>query len=167
MAQHSALSALCCRRRCILHVTAKERVTGLEQRVEVKPSYGLDDAAIEKMLSEAYDHGESDIEKRALAEQRVEAERVLLATSKALDEDASLLEEGEREKIDLAVTASSRGTHSPASCDRLRIEYIAQRACVCRPRMDRAISSALHGQGLDQVEEERWLRWYRARAEGS
>ncbi len=140
----------------ILHVTAKERVTGIEQHVDVKPSYGLDDAAIEKMLSEAYDHGESDIEKRALAEQRVEAERVLLATSKALDEDASLLEEGEREKIDLAV-ARLREAHSGSSHRVIasRIEEIehATHAFAGR-RMDRAIRSALHGQGLDEVEEE-------------
>ena len=140
----------------ILHVTAKERVTGLEQRVEVKPSYGLDDAAIEKMLSEAYDQGESDIEKRALAEQRVEAERVLLATSKALDEDASILEEGEREKIDLAVTRlreAHAGTSHRVIASRIEEVEHATHAFAGR-RMDRAIRSALHGQGLDQVEEE-------------
>jgi len=140
----------------ILHVTAKERVTGIEQRVEVKPSYGLDDAAIEKMLTEAYDHGESDIEKRALAQQRVEAERVLLATSKALDEDAVLLEEGEREKIDLAVKRL-REAHAGASHRVIasRIEEIehATHAFAGR-RMDRAILSALRGQGVEKVEDE-------------
>ena len=140
----------------ILHVTAKERVTGLEQHVDVKPSYGLDDAAIEKMLSEAYDFGESDIEKRALAEQRVEAERVIHATEKALHEDGSLLEGGEREKIDLCLVRL-REAHAASSHRAIasRIEELehATHAFAGR-RMDRAILSALHGQGLQKVEEE-------------
>jgi molecular chaperone HscA len=140
----------------ILHVSAKERVTGIEQHVDVKPSYGLDDAAIEKMLSDAYDYGESDIEKRALAEQRVEAERVIHATTKALDEDASILEAGEREKIDLALTRlreAHAGTSHRVIASRIEELEHATHAFAGR-RMDRAILSALHGQGLQKVEEE-------------
>src|SRR6516165_4458133 len=64
----------------LLSVHAKEVTTGFEQSVTVKPSYGLDDAAVEKMLVEALDHGEEDLLNRRLAEGRVEARRILAAT---------------------------------------------------------------------------------------
>src|SRR5262249_39523447 len=87
----------------LLNVTASELTTGVEQQVEVKPSYGLTDEEVENMLLAALEHGEEDLEQRRLIEERVEAERVLLATRKALAADADLLQEGERERIELAV----------------------------------------------------------------
>src|SRR5690606_36268737 len=61
----------------LLTVTAKELSTGRSQTVEVKPSYGLSDEVIEQMLIDALDHGEEDVERRALADARVEAQRIL------------------------------------------------------------------------------------------
>src|SRR5690606_29709939 len=66
----------------LLTVTAKELTTGNSQKVEVKPSYGLSEDEIEEMLIDALDHGEEDIEKRALADAKVEAQRILLSTKK-------------------------------------------------------------------------------------
>src|ERR1700677_1616194 len=80
----------------LLGVHARELTTGIEQTVSVKPSYGLDDATVEQMLLDALDHGEEDLERRRLAENRVEAGRILLAARKGLDTDADLLEPGEK-----------------------------------------------------------------------
>src|SRR5262245_13318643 len=63
----------------LLKVSAREQTTGVQQQIEVKPSYGLRDADIERMLLDAYDHAEADVGARALREQRTEAERVLVA----------------------------------------------------------------------------------------
>jgi hypothetical protein len=99
----------------LLSVTAKELTTGVEQKVEVKPSYGLTDEEVENMLLAALDHGEEDFEKRRLIEARVEADRVVMATRKALAADADLLEPGEREKVDAALAAWRRrsGARAP------------------------------------------------------
>jgi molecular chaperone HscA len=140
----------------LLHVSAAERTTGLAQEVEVKPSYGLDDAAIERMLLDAYEHGETDVARRALSEQRVEAERVLHATEKAMSDDADLLLERERTEIAAAMTrlreAARKDEHRVIAA---RIEELddATREFAGR-RMDRAIKSALSGRELTQVEEE-------------
>ncbi len=139
----------------LLHVTATERTTGLEQKVEVKPSYGLDDAAIEKMLEDAYEAGESDIEKRSVAEQRVEAERVILATDKALAEDGDLVSADERTKIDRAV-ARLREAHAGSSHRIIasRIEELEHATHeFAGRRMDRAIRGALRGKDVGALEE--------------
>ncbi len=139
----------------ILHVAAKERSTGLEQDIDVKPSYGLDDAAIERMLEEAYEAGEADVEKRALAEQRVEAERVILATEKAVTEDGDLLEPAEREKIDAAVArlrkAHAGDKHRVIASRIEELEHATHE--LAGRRMDRAIRGALAGRALDTVED--------------
>jgi molecular chaperone HscA len=87
----------------LLAVNAKEVTTGVEQTVTVKPSYGLDDAAVEQMLMDALDHGEEDLRARRLAEARIEAHRLLAATGKAVESDAVLLEEGELPRIQAAM----------------------------------------------------------------
>jgi molecular chaperone HscA len=87
----------------ILAVEARELTTGLTQRVEVKPSYGLDDETVEQMLMDALDHGETDFDLRRLVEARVEAERILLATDKAWQSDAALLTAEERPVVERAM----------------------------------------------------------------
>ena len=140
----------------LLHVSANERTTGIEQAVEVKPSYGLDDAAIEKMLMDAYEHGEDDIAARALREQRVEAERVLHATEKALAEDGDLLDPSERAIVDRAM---QRLREAAAKDEQriiaARIEELedATHAFAGR-RMDRAIRAALSGRELGSIEKD-------------
>jgi len=95
----------------ILHVSARELRTGLEQAIEVKPSYGLTDEEVERMLLESFEHAEDDIERRMLIEARNEAESVMHATEKSLrrpDFDQIAAEElaaGERERIDAALAA--------------------------------------------------------------
>jgi molecular chaperone HscA len=139
----------------ILHVAAKERTTGLEQDVDVKPSYGLDDAAIERMLEEAYEAGEADVEKRALAEQRVEAERVMLATERALVEDGDLLTDDERARVARAVSrlreAHDGSKHRVIAARIEELEHATHD--FAGRRMDRAIQGALAGRAVDSVEK--------------
>ena len=82
----------------LLTVSAKELTTSVEQKVEVKPSYGLAEEDIERMLLDAYEHAEDDVALRSLREQRVDAERVMMATRGALEADADLLEPGEQQR---------------------------------------------------------------------
>lgn len=139
----------------LLHVSAKEIKTGIEQKVEVKPSYGLDDDQIEDMLLDALDHGEEDLAARRLAEQRVEAQRMLMATKQGLEADGDLLDIVERahilvavEQLELAVggTKVAAIESGIAHLDGLTKRWAGR-------RMDRAISKAIGGKGLDDVEK--------------
>jgi molecular chaperone HscA len=84
----------------LLSVSAQEKTTGAEASVTVKPSYGLGDADIERMLRDSYEHAREDMHARALNEHRVDAQRLLDATKSALAEDGSLLNAEERSEID-------------------------------------------------------------------
>jgi molecular chaperone HscA len=148
----------------LLSVSAKEMTTGVEQTVEVKPSYGISEDEIEDMLIDALEHGEEDLEARRLRDAQVEAERVLLATEKSLAMDADLLSSEEAEKIRGAMGALSaalgRGpggdseAASKASTVQLRIDDLddATSAWAGR-RMNRAISGVLSGQAVGEVEK--------------
>jgi len=89
----------------LLSVAAKENTTGVEAVVVVKPSYGLADADIERMLRDSVDHAKDDMHARALHEARVDAERLLEAVRSALAADGALLAASEREAIDRQVAA--------------------------------------------------------------
>jgi molecular chaperone HscA len=139
----------------LLSVHARELTTGIEQRIVVKPSYGLDDETVERMLLEALDHGESDLKLRRLAEHRVEAHRIVEATKKALAVDSDLLEAGELAKIE---EACARAIASAAGTDPSRVRAdiealdAATKAFAGR-RMDRAIALALEGRRVEAVEK--------------
>jgi molecular chaperone HscA len=138
----------------LLSVTAKELTTGAEQKVEVKPSYGLTDEEVENMLLAALDHGEEDFEKRRLIEARVEADRVIMATRKAIAADADLLEPGERETIEAAIAALEAAMQGDkARTIILRTEAVdeATHAWAGR-RMDRAVAKAIAGKQVEDVE---------------
>jgi molecular chaperone HscA len=139
----------------LLGVHAKELTTGIEQTVSVKPSYGLDDATVEQMLLDALDHGEEDLERRRLAENRVEAGRILAAARKALDVDADLLETGERERIAAAcdaLDAATRGEDPGRIHARIESLDDATKAFAGR-RMNRAIARAIEGRRVEAVEK--------------
>jgi molecular chaperone DnaK (HSP70) len=94
----------------ILSVAARELRTGIEQTIEVKPSYGLTDQEVERMLIESFEHAEADFDARLLIEARNEAESVIHATEKILRRSdfadaAGQLEPGERQSIDQALDA--------------------------------------------------------------
>jgi molecular chaperone HscA len=84
----------------LLSVSARESTSGVEASVAVKPSYGLGDADIERMLRDSFEHAKEDVHARALAEARVDGQRLLQATRSALDADKSLLSPKELEVIE-------------------------------------------------------------------
>ncbi|MCU0686245.1 MAG: Fe-S protein assembly chaperone HscA [Polyangiaceae bacterium] len=138
----------------LLQVMARETTTGVEQAVEVKPSYGLDDEQVEAMLLDALDRGEQDLEARRLSEEKVEAERLVLATRKALAADADLLAEGERAKVESAMAELVRAmAGSSATLVHARAEALdrATHDWAGR-RMDRAVARAIGGKALGEVE---------------
>lgn len=140
----------------LLHVSAKEQRTGIEQKVDVTPSYGLSDEEIEGMLMEAYEHGEADVAARSLAEQRTEADRVILAIRGALDADSELLAEGEGGEIEAAI---ARLEEAKAGQDHRRIRTrIEELDDATRPfagrRMDRSMKAALAGRSVGELEAE-------------
>jgi molecular chaperone HscA len=83
----------------LLSVSAREKSTGVEASISVKPSYGLADSDIERMLRESFEHAKEDVHARALAEYRVEGRRLIEATRSALDADKALLNAGELKAI--------------------------------------------------------------------
>jgi len=87
----------------ILTVTARDLRTGREKTVDVKPTYGLTDEELERMLDESVDHAEDDVRERMVREARVDAETILHATRTQLERHASLLEAGEEQRIRQAV----------------------------------------------------------------
>jgi molecular chaperone HscA len=89
----------------LLSVTAQEKSTGAEATITVKPSYGLGDTDIERMLRDSFEHAREDVHARALAEYRVEGQRLLDATRGALSQDEALLEPAEREAIEQSMRA--------------------------------------------------------------
>ncbi len=137
----------------LLAVSAREERSGVQASISVKPSYGLADEDIARMLKEGFATAEQDMRERSLRESRVEAERMLLATQAALAADGDLLEGAERaaigtlmsdlqrlreasdhHAIDAAVEALARGTEA----------FAAQ-------RMNRGIRQALAGRRVDDV----------------
>ena len=138
----------------LLSVTAREATTGIEQKVDVRPSYGLDDETVERMLLEALDAGETDLAARRLAEERVEAARTLLATRKSMAADSALLQPGESEAIHRAIADLERSlTGENATLVHAHIQALdhATHEFAGR-RMDRAIASAIQGQNVGEIE---------------
>jgi molecular chaperone HscA len=139
----------------LLSVHAKELTTGIEQTVAVKPSYGLDDSTVERMLLDALDHGEDDLNRRRLAENRVDARRIVAATKKGLASDADLLEAGERASIELAcerLEEAARG-EDPSRIHALIESLDDATKPFAGRRMNRAIARAIEGRRIEAVEK--------------
>jgi len=137
----------------LLSVSARETSTGVEARVEVKPSYGLADNEIADMLKAGFEHAQQDMERRALKEQQVEAERVIEATEQALAIDASLLDEAERAALDAAIAtlrSAAQGQDSRAIKIQLEAFNRASNEFASR-RMDKSIRQALAGHKIDEI----------------
>jgi molecular chaperone HscA len=140
----------------LLDVTARETTTGVESKVEVKPSYGLRDEQVEEMLLAALDHGEEDLALRRLVEARVEAGQVLAATRKALAADADLLSDAERAQVEHALAeldAAASGERVALITARTEALDAATHAWAGR-RMDRAVARAIAGKAVDEVEHQ-------------
>jgi len=128
----------------LLSVSAREMTSGVEASITVKPSYGLADDEIAKMLQDSFQSADEDMKLRALREEQVDAERIVLATQSALDADSALLSAAERADIAQlieAVRAQAQGADHlaiKAAVDALAhgTEEFAARAwtAACMPR---------------------------------
>lgn len=140
----------------LLRVQAKEERTGVEQQIEVRPSYGLSDAEVEKMLREALTHAQEDVDQRMLIDARVEAERILAAFALALTEDGdALLSASERERMQ-GVAEGLKGSLEGTDHHAIRegIERLDRASLpLAQRRMERGIQKALSGQALTDIEE--------------
>ncbi len=137
----------------LLTVSAREKTTGVEQRIEVKPSYGLSEAEMAHMLSESYSNAQEDMDKRLLIEQRVEAERLMAALDAALKADGGLLDSDERSAVDQSVAALKQALNSE---DRgILQQKVEDLEKITHPfaqkRMDRAVGQALEGKDIQDV----------------
>jgi Fe-S protein assembly chaperone HscA len=143
----------------ILSVSARELRTGIEQHIEVRPSYGLTDAEVERMLIESFEHAEADFEARLLIEARNEAEAVVHATEKSLrrHDVAELaggdLQPGELERIHeclSAVKAAMDGTDRDA-IRRLTHDLNHATRHLAELMMNRTVREALAGRNVQDM----------------
>jgi len=140
----------------LLSVSARELRSGVEASISVKPSYGLDDSDITRMLEESFTSADTDMQARALREEQVEAERILLATRSALDADSGLLSETERDDI---VALLDGVQQSLSANDHLVIKSAVDALAhgteeFAARRMDRSVRVALSGKTLDEVTQD-------------
>lgn len=137
----------------LLSVSAKEQTTGVQAQIEVKPSYGLDDAVITQMLQDSLSNAQDDAAARAHAEAKVEAEGLIAAIQTALDLDSDLLSSAELSVIQEMMTRLQKDL-SDASAEHIRqwIQDLAQATdAFAARRMDRNIQRALSGQKVDDL----------------
>jgi Fe-S protein assembly chaperone HscA len=143
----------------ILSVAASELRTSIAQTIEVKPSYGLTDQEVERMLIESFEHAQADIDARLLIEARNAAETVILATEKSLRRPdfaeiaVADLHPGERERIESALAALKQvmaGTDRDAIRDRTHdLNHATQR--LAEVMMNRGVREALAGKNVKDV----------------
>ena len=138
----------------ILRVSAREETTGQEAAIEVKPSYGLTDDEVERMILDSLAHGEEDVKARLLAEQRVEADGIVAAARAAMRDAPELLEDGERNEIEGALAAvETARAGSDHHAIRTAIETLdhASKAFATR-RMNKALEQGFRGRNVDAVD---------------
>lgn len=137
----------------LLSVSAREQASGVEAAVTVRPSYGLGDEEVARMLKDGFAHAEQDMAERGLREARVDAGRMVLATRSALAADGSLLDDDERMAIDALV---ERAALAAKGTDRAAIEAATEALAAgteafAAARMNEGIRRALAGKSLDQI----------------
>jgi len=139
----------------LLSVTAREQTTGVESSIQVKPSYGLSDAEITRMLKESMDHARDDMDARNLREQQVEAERVIEALEVALAADGdTLLSAEERTDLEQGMTRLAEVKQgSDEKAIKQAIDALnAKSTEFAARRMNASIQKALSGQDLEKFE---------------
>jgi molecular chaperone HscA len=137
----------------LLQVTAREQASGVEAHIDVKPSYGLGDEQIAKMLQDSFATAQDDMRARALVEARVDADRMLLATQSALAADGDLLSPDERAAIDalMAALAAARTLEEAAAIEAATDALAKGTEAFAAMRMNRGIRQALAGKNIETV----------------
>ena len=137
----------------LLSVTAMEKITGVHSSIQVKPSYGLTDDEIANMLKASMENAKEDIQARLLAEQRVEAERVLESVRSALAQDYDLLDDDELSAVKNAIISLEKlkqQNDSLAIKQGIKALDLATQEFAAR-RMDKSIRTALAGHSVDDI----------------
>ena len=137
----------------LLSVTAMEKSTGVQSSIQVKPSYGLTDDEITQMLKSSMENAKQDIDARLLAEQRVEARRVIEAVLAALNDDQELLNDEELSAVKNALVSLDelqQGTDTLAIKQGIKALDQATQEFAAR-RMDKSIRKALTGQSVENL----------------
>ena len=138
----------------LLSVSAREQASGVEAEIQVKPSYGLSDDQIARMLQDSFATAEADMKARALVEARVDADRMWLATQSALHADGALLSPQERREIEQHMAALLQAkTLTDAKAVEQATERLAQATeAFAARRMNQGILSALAGKNIESLE---------------
>ncbi len=137
----------------LLNVSAREQISGVEARIDVKPTYGLGDDQIARMLQDSFTTAEADMKSRALVEARVDADRMLLATLSALAADGDLLSEADRAQMDglMAQLRTTLGLEDAAVIEAATQTLAKGTEAFAAMRMNRGIQKALAGKKIDTI----------------
>ncbi|MDP1939072.1 MAG: Fe-S protein assembly chaperone HscA [Gallionella sp.] len=138
----------------LLNVAAREMGCGVEAAIVVKPSYGLSDAEITRMLQDSTQHAQDDMQARALREHQVEANQLLEAVGHALEQDGMLLEAEQRARIEtqmrvlrdvLPLTDQRELKRAISALNETTVSF-------AQARMDKSVSLALSGKNISDLE---------------
>jgi molecular chaperone HscA len=138
----------------LLSVSAKEQGSGVEAKIDVKPSYGLSDDQIAQMLKDSFSTAQADMQARALVEARVDADRMLLATQSALDADGALLSPSERKAIDAwmhALRAAAAESQDAKTIEEATQALAKGTEAFAAERMNHSIQKALSGKNVENL----------------
>ena len=137
----------------LLQVSAREQGSGVEASIEVKPSYGLSDDDIARMLQDSFSTAEQDMKARALAEARLDVDRLWLATQSALQADGDLLTADERRTVDnlMAAALQSKTLDDAAAIEAATDALAKGTEAFAAQRMNRGIQQALAGQHIETL----------------
>ncbi|OGS98138.1 MAG: Fe-S protein assembly chaperone HscA [Gallionellales bacterium RIFCSPLOWO2_12_FULL_59_22] len=140
----------------LLNVSAREMGSGIEAAITVKPSYGLSDAEITRMLHDSTQHAQDDMLARALREQQTEAEQLLEAVQHALEQDGDLLDQSVRSQIETKMNAL-RNTLQLTDHPAIKRAITALNDATvgfAQARMDKSVARALAGRNISDLEVE-------------
>lgn len=138
----------------LLSVSAVEKSSGVRSSIQVKPSYGLTDEEIANMITDSITNAQDDMVERRLAEQKVEAARVIESLMAALKQDAYLLNKEEKAAIDNAVNKlvnCTQESSSPVAIENAIKQLDKQTQDFAARRMDISIRQALSGHSVDEI----------------
>jgi molecular chaperone HscA len=140
----------------ILSVMAREQLTGVSQSITVRPTHGLTDEEVERMLLASIEHAEEDLDARLLIDNRVEAQRILRAADKQLEQNGDLLDAPERKAIEDAMqslrTAVAGNDHRRIKDEIERLDHTS--AEFAKRVMNRGIERALRGHSVEEFKGE-------------
>lgn len=137
----------------LLSVSAREQGSGVEAQISVKPSYGLEDDQVARMLAESFTTAEADMQARAVTEARVDADRMILATVSALNADGDLLDDAQRVEIDRLMldVKAARTMEDAKAIEDITLTLAKGTEAFAAMRMNRGIQKALSGKNIASI----------------